>query len=216
MVDVPAATLFSNTKYVTLSYKMTGTYSFSHIMSFSVPIAGISVGYSTSTSIEYTYIFKTMPLTQSKIVKRHYAATYWDDRKPGVAKTGIAGYNPSWNWDLLQTVEYLNPNNLPYHVEHRIDANRTLIGEYIETGSYTWNYGVPFAIQYQTFSVNINLDTTVTTTAASSTVEYVIDRSGDTNPNTLTFWAYTAGAVLDPDNKRGGMELHVWDMNGAG
>jgi hypothetical protein len=54
------------------------------------------------------------------------------------------------------------------------------------------------------------------TTGGSNRVSFKIDRSNDTNPNTLTFWIYTPGAFFDANNHRGGVEFHVWDVSGAG
>jgi hypothetical protein len=54
------------------------------------------------------------------------------------------------------------------------------------------------------------------TTSDSNKVEFKIDRSHDPNPDTLTFWIYTSGALFDSDSHTGGMEFHIWDASGAG
>jgi hypothetical protein len=77
-------------------------------------------------------------------------------------------------------------------------------------------------MQYMAFGVTLNLGTTVTA-STTNTVKYEIDRTGEdlTNP-VLTFWAYTKGASLQVPNSgnsgngTGGLELHVWDMDGEG
>ncbi len=228
IVEVPTAAMFSNTKYAMLSFEMTGTMTVQHSMSFSVssPV-GASSGYTTSTSMTSIATFTTPPLTQSKVVHRYYAATYWNDRTGGIAKAGLSGTDPGWSWDFLATNEYLTMDSaevISDHVEHRLDTNLAEEFEFKETGSTMWSRsaGVPFAIQYMGFGVNINLDTTVTTTVTNATtLKYVIDRTGDENPNRLTFWAYTRGTnnLFFPDNGgngTGGFELHVWDYSGAG
>lgn len=218
IVDVPAAALFSNTKYATLYYGIETTSSFSHTLHFNVAGSGIDTGY-TTTMMESTE-FEGQPLLSWYVCRSHYAATYWDDTKPGIAKTGISAIVENTFWHANLTSEYLDPNSLTegyvdIPVPHGIKQRVT----YTETGSYTWSasLGVDFAITYKAFSIPIELDTTVTTTSgATNWVSYVIDRTGDTNLNTLIFRAYTSGAILDLDNDRGGIELHVWDISGAG
>lgn len=219
IVKVPAAALFSNTKYATLSYGMETTSSFSHTLSFSVAGSGVSTGYSTTTSAEYTFIVD--PLIQAYVEKYHYAATYWDDTIQSVVKSGISGAKPEWGWGTVPTEEYLDPNNLPSgYKDFPIAYGTSKQARYTETGSYTWSAtaGVPFAMIYEAFGSILSLDTTVTTTSgATNWVSYLIDRRGDTNTTpVLYFRAYTSGAILDPDNEKGGMELHVWDISGAG
>jgi len=220
IVEVPAAALFSNTKYATLSYGIETTSSFSHTLHFNVAGSGIDTGYSTVTSAEYT--FGVDALIQAYVGKYHYAATYWDDMEPGVAKTGISGTLPEWDWGTFSTEEYLDPNNLPEdsYKDFPIAYGTFKQAKYTETGSYTWSasLGADFAITYEAFSIPIELDTTVTTTSgATNWVSYLIDRRGDTNTTPeLNFRVYTSGAILDSDSEEGGMELHVWDMSGAG
>ena len=222
IVDVPAAVIFSNTKYATVSYEMTGTYTVSHSLAFSVPITGTSVGYQQSTTATVGFAFSIDPNCGAKISRRHYAASYWDDAAspPTVEKTGISGSEASWWWDFLGQSEYLNTSSpvvVSNHFEMRVDPIGTVEGWYYEQGSTTWrvSQGVPFALSYWAFGVNLNLDVTVTT-IGSNKVDFKIDRSHDTNPNTLTFWIYTAGALFNPNSHTGGMEFHIWDASGAG
>jgi hypothetical protein len=185
-------------------------------------MVGMSVGYQQSTTATYGIIFTVNPNCGAKISKRYYAASYWDDTAspPGVKKTGISGQNVHWYWDLLSQSEYFNTNSpvvVSNHKEMRVDPVGTVEGYYYEEGSTTWSVGqgVPFAVSYRAWGVNLNLDVTVTT-SGSNKVGFKIDRSNDTNPNTLTFWLYTAGALCDPDAHQGGMEFHIWDVSGAG
>jgi hypothetical protein len=231
VIEVPAMAMFSDTKYASLSYEMTGTYLFSHSMSFSIQNPSFTVGYSSTTSetlVENT-VFQVAPNHQMKIVHRHYAATCWwaglstNPPSSPTLTTGNAGKDDkSWRWDLLDTTEYLDPNStlvINNHEERRLDAGGAITESYTEQGSYTWSasLGVPFGIQYLDFGATIDLDVTVTSTS-SSTVQYTIDRTSDTNTNRLYFWAYTSGVPINiPDNGKGtgGMEIHVWDMSGA-
>jgi hypothetical protein len=222
VVNVPAAALFSNTKYATVSYEMQSTYTVSHSLTFSVPTAGITVGYQQSTTATYGMIFTVKPNCGATVSGRHYAASFWDDTDspPGVKKTGISGSDPCWYWDFLSQSEYLNTSNpvvVSNHKEMSVDPVGTVEGWYSEQGSTKWSVsqGVPFAVGYRAYGTNLNLDIVVTT-SSSNKVNFKIDRSNDTNPNTLTFWLYTAGALCDPDAHQGGMEFHIWDMSGAG
>jgi hypothetical protein len=222
IVDVPAAAIFSNTKYATVSYEMTGFYTVSHSLTFSVPITGISLGYQQSTTATYGLTFSIDPNSGAKISRRHYAASYWDDTAspPRVKKTGISGSELRWYWDLLAQSEYLttdSPAVISNHSEMRVDPIGTVEGLYYEQGSTTWSVsqGVPYAVSYMAYGVNLNLDVTVTT-SGSNKVSFKIDRSHDPNPDTLTFWIYTPGAPFDPDSHTGGMEFHIWDASGAG
>jgi hypothetical protein len=138
----------------------------------------------------------------------------------GIRSTGIAGSEETWDWGTLPTEEYIDPNSLTSgYVDFPIASGTFKEGKYIETGSYTWSasIGVPFAISYSAFGVTISLDTAVTSTGTTTNwVSYIIDRRGDPDPNTLIFRVYTAGTFYDPDNKKGGMEIHIWDTSGAG
>jgi len=206
IVNVPAAALFSNTKYATIYYGTTQTSSFSHTMSFTVANQGISTGYETTKTAEYA--FGGQPLTKWYVAKWHYAATFWNDftsswmGERGIRSTGIAGSEETWDWGTLPTEEYIDPNSLTSgYVDFPIASGTFKEGKYIETGSYTWSasIGVSFAISYSAFGVTISLDTAVTSTGTTTNwVSYIIDRRGD------------------PDNKKGGMEIHIWDTSGAG
>lgn len=222
VVNVPAAAIFSNTKYATVYYKMSGTYSVSHGLTFSVPNAGVSVGYEQSTTATYGLSFSTDPNSGATISRRHYAASYWDNTasQPGVKVTGIGGSDLQWGWDVLSQNEYLstsNPKVTSNHYETQVDCNKTEEGYYYEQGSTTWSVtqGVSFADSYLAFGVNIDLNVAVTT-SGSNEVDFTIDRSHDTNPNLLTFWIYTPGASFNPNNHVGGVEFHIWDYSGAG
>jgi hypothetical protein len=232
VIDVPAMAMFSNTKYATISYEMTGNYEFSHSMTFSLENPAFTLGYSSTTSESCTYTTgcQVSPNHQMKVSHRHWVATCWYpylDTYPSSSPsltTGKAGQDdPSWDWDLLGTSEYLDPNStlvVNHHKENRLDQGGLISKEYSETGTYKWSVSahVPFAIQYLAFGATIDMDTTVAC-ANSNTVKYVLDRSGDTNPNTLYFWEYTSGASInipDTGSGSGGMELHVWDVSGAG
>lgn len=222
VVNVPAAAIFSNTKYATVSYEMENGHYVSHSLTFSVPATGTSVGYEQDTAVTYGMIFSVSPNCGAKISMRHYAASYWDDTASprGVKKTGISGSNLNWWWDFLSQSEYLSTSNtdvVSNHKESRVDCGLTLEGYYYEQGSTKWSVtqGVPFALSYLAYGTNLKLDVTVTT-SDSNKVKFKIDRSNDANPNTLTFWLYTAGALCDPSNHQGGMEFHVWDVSGAG
>lgn len=216
IVNVPAAALFSNTKYATLYYGTSQKSSFSHELSFSVANQGIGTGYTTTISCEY--IFGVEPLTKCYVTRWHYAATYYNDYEKRIVKTGIAGSEDYWGWGTLSTEEYIDPNKLTSgYVDFPLARGTFIQATYREEGSYTWSarMGVPFAISYKAFGVTINLDVTVTSTG-TNWVTYVVDRRGDTNPDTLIFRVYTGGAFYDPNNQKGGIELHVWDMSGAG
>jgi hypothetical protein len=221
IVNVPAAALFSNTKYATVSYEITDTYTVSHSLTFSVPITGTSLGYQQSMTATCGVIVIVPPNSGATLKRKYYAASYWDDTAspPGVKKTGISGTDQHWDWYCPNTQEYLNmtdPVVLNNYKEEGV-GDVTLGLYYYEQGSTTWSVsqGVPFALSYWAFGVNLNLDVTVTT-SGSNRVDVVIDRSHDTNPNTLTFWIYTAGALFNPNSHTGGMEFHIWDASGAG
>jgi hypothetical protein len=224
VVNVPAAAIFSNTKYATVSYEMQSTYTVSHSLTFSVPTAGITVGYQSGETATSGVTVVADPNTGMVLSRKHYAASFWDDTAspPGVKKTGISGRKPQWDWVAGNCNEYLSTSNtlvLNNHKEEDVDANITFGIYYYEQNSCsaTWSVsqGVPFAVSYGAYGVNLNLDVTVTT-SSNNRVDCTINRSHDTNPNTLTFWLYTAGALCDPDAHQGGMEFHIWDMSGAG
>ena len=88
VVNVPAAAIFSNTKYATVSYEMQSTYTVSHSLTFSVSITGISWGYQPSTTATYGMIFTVKPNCGATVSGRHYAASFWDDTAspPGIKK----------------------------------------------------------------------------------------------------------------------------------
>jgi hypothetical protein len=220
IVNVPAAAMFSDTKYATLYYGIENTSSFSHTVTFQCPFVGITVSYTYSLSATYT--FGCQPLTQFYVGRPFCFATFWDDcTTHGINATGISAVEPGWDWGTLPTTEYLNPNNLTGGSTDFPIAFGTL-GEYhyAETGSCTWssNGGVSFGISYSAFGFDIGLTTTVTTTSSQTNwVTYTVDRRGDNNTSpVLYFRAYTQGALLDTTTKTGGLELHVWDMSGAG
>lgn len=222
VVNVPAAAIFSNTQYATVYYEMSGTHYVSHGLTFSVPNAGISVGYEQSTTATYSLSFSTDPNSGAIISRRQYTASYWDNTaaQPGVKASGISGSELQWGWDVLSQNEYLSTSNsdvVSNHYETRVDRNTAEEGYYSEQGSTTWSVtqGVPFADSYLAFGVNIDLNVVVTS-SGSNQVGFKIDRSHDTNPNLLTFWIYTPGAVFNPNNHVGGMEFHIWDYSGGG
>jgi hypothetical protein len=70
-------------------------------------------------------------------------------------------------------------------------------------------------VSYQAYGMTLDLDVTVTA-SGSNRVDFVIDRSHDLNPDTLTFWIYTPGWPCNLDSHTGGMEFHIWDASGAG
>jgi hypothetical protein len=218
VVTVPAAALFSNTKYSTLRYGIETTSAFSHTLGFKVAGTGISTGYTTSTSASRE--FQVAPLYKKYIGKPYYAATYWDDTIHGVASSGIAHELENWDWGTYATQEYIDPNTLTEgYKDFQVDQGSKIHADYKETGSHTWSVsiGADFAISYKGFGTTINVDTTVTTTSGTTSwVSYEVDRLSDTNPDPLIFRAYTPGAPLDHGIDIGGMELHVWDMSGAG
>jgi hypothetical protein len=218
-VNVPAAAFFSDTKYATLTYGLGTTSSFSHTLSFSMEGSGITTGYTTSVSSGYT--FGCEPLTQFYVAKEYYANSYWDNDTQSVVSSGISSPTETADWGTLPTKEYLNLTNITSgYKQFYISYGTYGQYQYAETGSYTWSAsaGVPFAIGYYTLWTSIKLDTTVTST---SDVTYTVDRRGDTNTSSiLWFRAYTLGSLLNPaDSPKvgvGGLELHVWDISGAG
>jgi len=135
--------------------------------------------------------------------------------------SGIGGAESWSDWGALLTQEYVDPNNLDpnSYKQWPLDPGLTKEAKYQETGSYTWkvSYGVPFAIAFPAWGKYVNLDATVASTQGTTNwVYYLVDRRGDTNPNTLYFRVYTAGTFYNSDQEIGGMELHIWDMSGAG
>jgi hypothetical protein len=222
IVNIPAAALFSNTKYAVVSYEYQGTHTISHSLTFSVPVVGITIGYqSQETSTSGIQVISD-PNTAVVLSRKYYAASYYDDTDscPGVKKTGITGREPNWDWVASNTNEYLNttsPIVVNNHKEEIVGFNMTCDYYYYEQGTTTWSVtqGMPFAISYLAWGTNIALDVTATT-SSSNRVDFTINRHNDPDPNQLTFWLYTAGALIDPGNHHGGMEFHIWDVSGAG
>lgn len=217
-VKVPAAALFSNTKYATLWFGLqTG---FSHTLNFKSTLPGISIGYTTSKEVTLTVEFKVNPDVKTYIGRKHYANTYWDDRKsggPGIVSTGISAEVETWDWSTYETREYIDPTSLKEgYMDFQLISGTTKKVTYKETGTRTLSasLGIDFAIQYKAFGIPLGLDVEVAVTSSRETwVAYEIynDSGG-----TLIFRVYTPGAIHDPENKIGGVELHVWNMNGTG
>jgi len=213
IVDVPAAAIFSNTQYATVYYGTQTSQGFSHSLSFSVPILGISVGYKTSENVAYTALFWSLPNHSQYINRPYYASTYFDDTVGNIVATGITHEVPNTWWGGLSTHEYLNKTRLP--TTEYVDFPVPPGGQdwtYQETGSTTWsaNFDVPFAIIYEAFSRLIKIDITVTSTSGTTTwVRYRIENPTE---NDIYFRVYTPGAQPNQNNRIGGMELHVWQL----
>lgn len=158
--------------------------------------------------------------------KPFYAASVWDDSKPGIVSSGILAEVPNYDWGTYSTQEYIiNPAGLVEdYLDFDVTSGTSKLKEYKETGSHVWSdsLGVDFSIKYSHFGIPIDIDTTVSgTEGVTNWVSYLVDRIGDTNPDLLTFRAYTPGGfrdILDPDPEKhfGGLKLHIWDMSGAG
>lgn len=216
IVNVTAAALFSNTQFATLYYGTESNYKVEHSLSFTVPVLGIGTGYTTSMSITYTALFWTAPSYSELILRPYYAPTYFDDILGKVVSSGITQPLPNKDWGSDLTHEYVDPQNppTPEYVDFPV-APGGKEWKYQESGSYTWKASVvPFGIIFEAFGQMISIDATVTVTQGKTTwVRYRID-----NPtgNTINFRVYTPGATPDEQGQIGGMELHVWDMSGAG
>jgi hypothetical protein len=86
--------------------------------------------------------------------------------------------------------------------------------DYKESGSWTWKASVcPLGIVFQAFGQAISIDVTVQVT--SGWTQWVRAVFNNTSNSTLDFLVYTPGAQ-PVANGFGGMELHVWDLSGAG
>jgi hypothetical protein len=213
-VNVTAAALFSNSQYATLYYGRQTEHTFSHGLSFHVPILGISTGYTTSETVTYSVLFECAPNTAQHVYRTHYASTYYDEIIGDVVASGITDVVANCYWGSRSTHEYLDSNSLPTNDWGDFTvAPGAMEWEYRETGSHTWSAsdGVPFAIIYAAFSRIINLDITVT--VATGTTTWVRFRIENPTGHDLCFRAYTPGARPDPpDGELGGMELHVWQI----
>ena len=216
VVNVPAAALFSNTKYATLYYGMESTSSFSHTLTFSVPESSISIGY--ITSISTSHVFAVAPLKKAYIAKKYYIATTYDNDTEEIIYTGISGSKKIWLWGTLPTEEYIDPSSLTEgFIEFPVASGTFVQATFTETDSVTWSAsaGVPFAVAFEAYGCYLNFDVTAT---VSSTiwVSYKIDRMDDSNPETLAFRVYTVGSPVDTESRKCGIEMHVWCMNGGG
>lgn len=229
-VIVPAAALYSNTKYATLYYGYQTLTSFSHSLSFTCSLGAASTGYTTTGAVQT--IFQTQPLLSFYIGRPFYGLAYWADpgfypNSPtisGIPKAGIGDPTPHFWWRAFSTNEYLQPNSSSvlsncYDITVPYGVKQTLT--YEETDSYTWSAsaGCPFGIVFQAFGIPIDMDVTVAYSSSSGTTRTVtieLDRMYDSNHSDVTFRLYTAGKKLDLDGGTGGMELHVWDVSGAG
>jgi len=221
VVKVPAAAMFSNTKYATLKYGLVQTSSFAHILSFSVGNSGVSTSYVTGQ--EAAWAFSMDPTCSKYVARPYYAVTYFDATTGHVVSSGISAEYPSELWSTHPTTEYLNPNSLNEgtYMNFGVDEGSAIAWQYTETGSCTWreSAGVPFAVSYGAFGLSINLDVTVTNT--QGIVNYVsFDVHVPLGDGFIRFRAYTNGAFVDPKVRpqmgAGGMELHVWNLNGTG
>lgn len=218
LVDVTAAALFSNTKYASLYYESVDGHTVSHNVGFGVALGiGYSIGYSTSDTVTENLIFICYPLEAVRLTNKYRAVTYYDAIDGCVRKTGLGGRAPGWDYELWSTQEYLSISNISesYYDKVGCDNVPPFTKEYEETGSVTWTQGMPFGINYHHFGVNLNVEITLTT-AQTNKVAYTINRRIDNNPAHLLFAVYTAGHIYSKDTGRGGMELHIWDLSGAG
>ena len=230
IVEVPAAALYSNTKYASLKYTMGQSSAFSHTMSFHCPIGGISGGYSSAVSVSTT--FDCIPLVSYYVKWDHYAPTYWQELyTPGSITAGI-GEPEDGNVfpEAKLTSEYIDDTDAQpeYYADVSVPRGIKQTIKFTETGTRTWSLsgGVDFSIRFLAYGLPLNLETTATSTSGvTNTVTITIDRMNDGSgtPLYVTFRIYTPGAPLtvDPGNPGGGgfvggIEVHVWDISGAG
>jgi len=222
VVDVTAAALFSNTRYATLYYSSTETHTFSHTLTFNLAGSGVTTIGVQSTSV--TGGCSVDPTHCAKYCRPYYATACLDatQNPPKVVKAGLVGAVPFSQWGTVETAEYLNPNTLTEnYFDFPCSPGSHVYKTYKETGSCTWSasYGVSLAIRYNILGFPIDLTTMVTSTQEN--VNEVACDVYNNGPVALMFRMYTGGFAYGPDpndptQNLGGMELHVWDMSGAG
>jgi hypothetical protein len=215
VVNVTQAALYSNTQYATLYYGTESDYQVEHSLSFNVPVAGISTGYTTSLNTMYSLQFWTAPLYSEIIYSPYYAVSFFDATQGKVVSSGIAAPALRYPFGSTSTQEYVTAQNAnPAYTRDFTVAPGGGEFEYKESSSWTWQASVvPFGIIFQAWNQVISIDVTVKVT--SGWTQWV--RAVFTNPtsNTLEFQIYTPG-VQPTESGFGGMELHVWDLSGDG
>jgi hypothetical protein len=221
-VNVTAAALFSNTKYATLYYSTTETHTFTHTDTFK--LAGSGVTTIGTQSVIVTGSCWADPSHCIKYYRPYYSTACLDATQdpPKVVKAGLIGEVRYHDWGTAAVPEYLNPSTLTEdYVDFDVAAGSGVTKVYRETNSTTWSQtgGSSLAIKYSILGFQVDLTTTVTsTTEYANEVTCEVHNTGNV---ALWFRMYTAGFTfsLDPRDPRknlGGMELHIWDMSGAG
>ena len=84
------------------------------------------------------------------------------------------------------------------------------------------DFSVSFGVGFVSYGVQITIDTTATTTASiTNQVTIDLNRSmdGPNTPPSIDFLVFTVGAPFTTDSSgllTGGLEVHVWDIDGDG
>ncbi len=229
-VNVTFAALYSNTQFATLSYEWDTSTTFNHQLEFGALTAGVSIGYSVTTSGSYTCRVDGNERIAVQMI--YYANAFYDAKPydpyatPGVTVAGVTIAVPYLGYYNNPVNEYIsNPSELlntdrPHTFSFGVGPSTAIYG-YAETGSHTWGIsGSPFAILFDAFGKLITMDETVTTTSSTYVKILVTVPTGNPLINFMAYCPGPSGTRFDPlrDSKdgTGGYELHIWDMDGYG
>lgn len=214
LVKVTYAALYSNSQYATLSYGTESNYNVEHTLTFDVPVAGVSVGYTTSIDKIYTAEFACSPSHAKLIYDSYFAGTCFDALQGKVISAGIGERNPYGPGGSMNTYEYTTPGNVnPAYTTVKSVGSGSDDYYYKESGSVTWKASVtPFGISIEGYGKVLSIDITVKVTTTST--QWVHIHLNNPTDHDLYFLLYTPSAA-PAENSYGGIgELHVWDWTG--
>ncbi len=225
-VLVPTASLFSNTKYATYpglyyTYQTQHSYSFDHTLSFGIDNVGVGLGYTTTTTIADSSTYGVLGNVQTVIGEYWYVTSYWcngggtalDGWGCGSARlVSVGPFQPAPGATLATypTSEYINPSQLQAGsyteciiIPGAYCANSNLV----RSSSYTWHLDLLNVQGNFPDFYGVYVKLTVSLSVTSGTSEYLGYSIYNNTTSSLEFRAYYSG---------NGMELHVWDISGAG
>jgi len=211
-VIVPAASLYSNTQFVTLDYEMQATYSVSH--SISIQVSGASVSFDQSFGMTYTQAF-TVPPNMSEYVGEpwyvigYYCAGSTSEQQyanwtcsQGLIDAGLSEAVPNTTWGTYSASEYLSPGSLSGYCNTTQQPGSHTIS-YTQTAGTSATLGISGSATLFGSTIGLTYSATVSS-GTSDTIKLTID-----NPTTIarTFRVYFAsGSCSNPTS-----ELHVWE-----
>ncbi len=225
VVNIPAAAVYSNTQFASISFSMSTTSSVENDVGVTVSIGGalaINAGFTSTVKDTSTNGVGVSQNNAGYLTLPYYLIDYYcagsTSYQPswgcsqGIVTSGPSAAVPGNSWSGVATAEYLNPTTLPkgtsFDCNQIISSATHIVGYTFSTGTKT-TLGISPTFSFRGISVTLSFSTTVSSSTSDTTT---VTFGGSIAPTTFTFRFYPVGGTCA--NPTFGSELHVWDMTG--